>query len=191
MVINTIIFDCFGVLATDGWLPFKERNFSHDKALFAQATDLSKQADSGFINYDDYVHEIAVLAHVTEQEVRSRLDDNVPNEPLFTYIQEMLKPHYKLGILSNAGADWLQTIFTQEQIKLFDATVLSYQVGMVKPNPRMYEVIAERLNVSPTNCVFIDDQQGYCRAATDVGMKVVWYQNVAQMKTDLKKILAK
>ncbi len=190
-MIKAIIFDCFGVLATDGWLPFKEARFSHDKALYEQATDLNGQADSGYLDYNKYVHEVAKLAQVSDQEVRSHLDDNVPNEPLFTFIRDLLKPHFKLAILSNAGANWLDKIFTKEQVALFDTTVLSYQVGFVKPSRQMYELVAERLGVKLNDCVFIDDQQRYCVAAQDTGMQAIYYQGIAQMKADLKKVLAK
>ena len=38
--IKGIIFDCFGVLATDGWLPFKNKYFKEKPALFRKATEL-------------------------------------------------------------------------------------------------------------------------------------------------------
>jgi HAD superfamily hydrolase (TIGR01509 family) len=188
-VIKAIIFDCFGVLATDGWLPFKEEHFGYDEGLYAQATDLNKQADAGLLDYAEYVHQIALLADVTDAEVASNLDSNVPNRKLFAYIQERLKPNYKIGLLSNSGGDWLDRIFSPDQVALFDATVLSYQLGVVKPDPRMYEAIAQRLGVALDECVFVDDQQRYCTAAAEVGMQTVYYQTFDQTKRNLEKLL--
>ena len=190
-MVKAIVFDCFGVLATDGWLPFKEEFFSRDKELYAKATDLNKQANSGLLNYGDFVHQIGGMVGRTDAEIRSQFGHNVPNVPLFTYIRETLKPHYKLGILSNASENWLDTIFTKDQIALFDAIVLSYQVGMVKPDIQMYQLIAQKLATPLYECIFIDDQQTYCSAANTAGMQSICYQNFDQAKTELERILAK
>jgi FMN phosphatase YigB (HAD superfamily) len=95
-MIRAIIFDCFGVLTTDAWLPFKQQHFGHDPALFEQASDLNKRADGGFISVHEFLQAIADLAHMTVQEVQQALTNNVPNEELFRYVRE-LKPRYKIG----------------------------------------------------------------------------------------------
>jgi HAD superfamily hydrolase (TIGR01509 family) len=187
-MIRAIIFDCFGVLTTDAWLPFKEKYFSDNEELFRLATDLNKQADSGLIGYDDFVRGVADLAGISFTDARKTINNNVPNAPLFKHIAQ-LKPKYKLGILSNASGNWLPDLFAAEQLAAFDATALSYETGVTKPEPRAYETIATRLSAEPEECVFIDDQERFCTAAEDVGMRSVWYQSFDQMKSDLEKIL--
>jgi len=189
MVETAIIFDCFGVLATDGWLPFRNKQFGEDKSLLLQADRLNKQMDTGFISYKKFVMEIAILAGVSEEVVDSNIDSNVPNEELLQYISKELKPNYKIGILSNAGANWLDTIFTTEQLSMFDAVMISYEAGVVKPEPLAYEIIAQRLDVPLGACVFIDDQERYCVGAQTVGMQAIKYTNFAQLKRDLTAIL--
>src|SRR5690348_2888052 len=61
-MIKAIVFDCFGVLTSDGWLPFKKKYFGHDSALTEEATSLNKQVDAGLISYDDFVPAVAKLA---------------------------------------------------------------------------------------------------------------------------------
>lgn len=185
------MFDCFGVLASDGWLPFKRKYFGHDTELFVQAGDLNKRVDAGLADYDDFIGEVATMAGISGAEARRQIDDNPPNPELFEYISNELKPNYKIGMLSNAGANWLPELFTSEQIGLFDAIALSYETGVIKPLPAAYHIIAERLGVRPEECVLIDDQERYCTAARDEGMQAVVYETVEQMQSDLKRILAK
>lgn len=189
-MIQAIIFDCFGVLATEGWLPFKERYFGHDPARMEQAGNLIQQANAGVISHHEFVRDIANLAGISERQVETMLRQNVPNEALFEYLRE-LKSNYKLGFLSNSSSNWLHDIFSPEQIALFDAIVLSYEAGMAKPDPRIYQLAAQKLAVEPAHCVFIDDQEWYATAAGDVGMSNIYYQNFEQMKLDLERILAK
>lgn len=189
-MVRAIIFDCFGVLTTEGWLPFKQKHFGHDRELEEQATDLSRRLNSGQLSYGGFIEEAAALADVPAGEVRNAIDRNVPNEELFGYINSRLKETYKLAILSNAGGNKLRQLFTAEQLAAFDDAALSFETGYIKPDRRAYEHVAEMLDVSPKACVFIDDQERHCSGAKDAGMHAICYQNFAQMKQELEPLLA-
>jgi putative hydrolase of the HAD superfamily len=186
---RAVIFDCFGVLATDGWLPFRQKYFGHDPKLRQQVTDLNKQVDAGLADYEEFEKTLSELAHLPMNEVQRAIENNQPNEPLFELIRA-LKPEYKIGMLSNAGANWLERIFTPDQIALFDATALSYETGFVKPDPRAYACIAQRLGVAPEEAILIDDQERYASGAHEVGMQMILYQDFEQTKAELTKRLA-
>lgn len=190
-VIKAIIFDCFGVLTTDGWLPFKRKYFSGNRELEKQATDLNKRTNAGLASYEDFVRDIADLASVSMEEAHKAIEGNVTDDELLDYIRRNLKPHYKLGMLSNAGADWLDRLFDPSQQALFDAFALSYETGVVKPEPRAFQIIAERLEVEPSECIFVDDQERYCTAAREQGMQAIWYKDFDQFREDLDALLKK
>lgn len=187
-MIRAIIFDCFGVLTTDGWLPFKKKQFGAEGALFEAATDINKQADSGLISFEDFLGQIGEMAGVPKEEVRQAVNNNVPNDELFDYARE-LKQSYKIGLLSNAPENWLPELFTPEQLALIDETALSYETGHVKPSPEAYAIIAERLGVRLEECIFVDDQERFATGAREVGMKAVWFQDTDQCKAELKQLL--
>ncbi|MCY4528336.1 MAG: HAD family hydrolase [Chloroflexi bacterium] len=80
----------------------------------------------------------------------------------------------KVGLISNCLGDtselWPSTRFAQ----LFDASILSFDVGLVKPDPRIYHLACERLEVDPRDCLFIGDGgSGELTGASKVGMDVV------------------
>jgi len=187
-MIKAVIFDCFGVLASDGWLPYKARYFSDDPALGQQATSLNKQVDSGKISFDVFMSEIARMAGVSEQTARQQVENNIPDEKVFALI-ESLKPRYRIGMLSNAGDNWLGKMFTPDQVALFDAVALSYEIDCTKPEPEAYRIIAERLGVEPGECIFVDDQPKYVDGARAAGMQAILFADAEQLKTDLKTLL--
>lgn len=189
-MIKAIIFDCFGVLAIDGWLPFKKEYFGKNPQLFEEATDLNKRTDAGLASYDDFIRDIARLAKVDESIVRKRVEDNPPNTELFDYITSELRPAYRIGLLSNAGANWLNEIFKPEQVALFDATSLSFESGFIKPDVRAFKDIVQKLGVDSTECVFIDDQERYCDGAREVGMPCIVYRDFSQFKAEIDQILS-
>lgn len=182
--LEAVIFDCFGVLVTDGWLPFKHEHFGSDTAKLEHATELNHKVDAGLIGYDDFVAEIGAMAGVPPAEVDAHLKGVVPDLRVLELIAG-LKPHYKIGMLSNVADDWLKSKFTAEHLAMFDAITLSFETGFIKPQPEAYEIAAERLDVAPETCVFIDDQERNVTAATEQGMTGIWYQDFGQFQADL------
>jgi len=112
-----------------------------------------------------------------------------PNKVLLTYIRAKLKPKYKIGIISNAAADWVGEILETEDVKLFDDIVISYKVGVTKPNPAIYRLALEHLGVKPEEAIFIDDIEVYCDAARAVGIRAIFYENFEQMESELEPLL--
>lgn len=189
-MIRAVIFDCFGVLATDGLLPFRDRYFGDDPARMEEAREFGHRVDAGLDDYENYLKRLGKMAGISKEEARRQIENNVPDEKLFVYIKERLKPKYKIGMLSNAGDNWLDEIFTPEQIILFDAVALSYETGFLKPDERAYESIAQKLGVDPTECIFVDDQERYCTAARETGMQAIWYKNYEQCRRELDALLS-
>lgn len=178
--IQAVVFDCFGVLVTDGWRPFRTTHFAHSPELLEQATTSNKLVDAGLKDYGDFLQEMADLANLSLKETRRQIESNVPNIPLLEFIRDTIKPHYRIGLLSNAGANWLDTLLEPWQLELFDEKVLSYQLGVVKPDKLMYETIAMKLGVPTEQCLFIDDQRIYCHGAECVGMRSIVYATPEQ-----------
>lgn len=190
-MIRAIIFDCFGVLCTEGWLPFKRKYFSADAVLADQANDLSLRLNAGDVSNDEFVTAIADLAGVAKQEAISAIHHNVPDEELFTYIRDHLQGTYKLGILSNAGGDRLRELFSPEQIALFEVKSLSFRSGFVKPESGAYEQAAFGLGAEAGECVFVDDQERHCAGAREAGMRAIVYKDFEQFRDELEALLAK
>lgn len=188
-MIKAIVFDCFGVLAEDGWLPFKRKYIAENKILADQISDLGKQNDYGMITEAEYFHQASELIGVDEQELRSAIGRRVANKDLLNFISVELKDRYKIGLLSNANFDVVHELFNEEQAKLFDASTISYESKLIKPDPRMFELMAQRLGVDVEECLFIDDVPRYCIAAQDVGMKSIIYLNPEQAKAEINQSL--
>ena len=188
---KAIIFDCFGVLTSEGWLPFKAKYFGNNPELYDQATQLIRQANSGLMSQEHFIASVAKLAGITPAEAQNSIRKNVPNEPLLKYIQQ-LKLKYKIGLLSNVASNFLDQLFTSDQLNLFDEISLSYVTKALKPQARAFELIADRLNVRLNEAVLIDDQYANVTGARSIGMQAVLYQgDVNQFKQELEKLLEK
>ncbi|MEX1995395.1 MAG: HAD family phosphatase [Candidatus Saccharimonadales bacterium] len=188
-MIKAIIFDFFGVLVTEGTTAFVEAFYPNIKAKIKQTDKYIDELNLGILSYEEYLDHLAELGGAGREEVRAYLDTNKPNRPLLDYIKKELKSKYKLGVISNASADWIYEILDKTDIELFDDIVLSHSAGVIKPEPAIYELSLGNLKVRADEVVFIDDIEKYCEAARGVGMKSIRYENFKQAKADLNKIL--
>jgi epoxide hydrolase-like predicted phosphatase len=112
------------------------------------------------------------------------------DERLMAYILDLRQRGYKTALLSNVGSQSLERRFSEtELLNRFDAVIASFAVGVAKPNPEIYLHTAEKLDVKPGECVFTDDREEHCTGAEAVGMRAILYQDLAQFRRELEKIL--
>jgi HAD superfamily hydrolase (TIGR01509 family) len=189
-VIKAVIFDFFGVLGLRGSASFRKIFFGDDPVKFQKVEELQDQMGLGNLGYDEFIDQLAILGDVSRAQVLEYTENYQPNTELLDYIRSKLKPKYKIGIISNAGEDWVLKILGEKNIQLFDDIVLSYKAGMIKPEPGIYELSVKNLGIEPEECVFVDDILRYCQGAEQLGMNTVWYQDFERMKAGLEKILA-
>lgn len=188
-MIKAIIFDCFGVLALDGLVDFRDRHFKTDSDSLVEFEANNTRCDRGLMSYADFVTWLSKKTDLKTSEVRRQIEKTSPNIDLFEFIKYRLKPSYKIGLLSNAGQNWLNDLFEPWQVELFDEVTLSYQLGSAKPDRLMYENIAAKLDLSMDECLFVDDNKDYCRAAEQFGMIGVNYSDNKQLFVDLKGVI--
>jgi len=188
-MIKAIIFDCFGVLAEDGWTPLKRRYIGNNTKLAEQVADIGKQNEYGMIDNESHLVKMADLMGINAEVLRLALGKRVPNEELFSYIVSKLKPHYKIGLMTNANFNVLTDLFTNEQASIFDGSVMSYESRLIKPDKRMFDLMASRLGVENKECIIVDDQERYSAAAESFGMQSIYYTSFKQFEQDLTPLL--
>jgi HAD superfamily hydrolase (TIGR01509 family) len=92
------------------------------------------------------------------------------------------------GLISNswgAGLSYDMSLLDE----LFEAIVISGDVGMHKPEPAIYMLGAERLGLRPEECVFVDDLRENCQGAEEVGMTAVLHRGADNTLPMLEKLL--
>ena len=101
-----------------------------------------------------------------------------------------LRPHYKTGLLSNAWDDL--RYFLENEWKIadaFDEIMISAEVGVAKPDPRIYQITLDRLGVEPQDAIFVDDFPANVEAASRVGMHAIRFHSTSQTLQDLRALL--
>lgn len=111
------------------------------------------------------------------------------DESLVEFIRN-LRPRYKTGVISNA---WPNTRYRIEKewciADAFDHIVVSAEVGIAKPDPRIYQLALDGLGVASDEAVFIDDFEENIEGARAVGMQAIHFRDSKQTISALRKLL--
>ena len=109
------------------------------------------------------------------------------NPPVLEILKK-LRPQYRLILLSNT--DQMRFSFITKklpQILLFDAYVLSFEVGYMKPESEIYHIALEKAGATAGECLFIDDRQENIEAAQRIGINCIHFQAETNLQVELKK----
>jgi epoxide hydrolase-like predicted phosphatase len=116
-----------------------------------------------------------------------------PNEAMIGLMRDLRGRGYRMAILTNNVREWEPLWRAKLPVdEIFDVVVDSAFVGMRKPEPAIYELTLERLGdgLRADECVFVDDLDVNCAAASELGMHAVHYTAPEQAITDIERVLA-
>jgi putative hydrolase of the HAD superfamily len=92
----------------------------------------------------------------------------------------------RTGLLSNS---WGEGRYERDRFgELFDAVVISGEVGLRKPEPAIYTLAARSLGVEPSACVFVDDFYANLEPAQELGMATVLHTEAGQTTAALEQL---
>lgn len=113
-------------------------------------------------------------------------DDHAVEPPLLTVVREVRERGVLTALLSNADGLWAPPVEWQG---LFDAVVISGEVGLAKPAAAIYLLTARQLGLTTAECVFVDDLVINVRGAAAAGMVGVHHTSVPSTVGELAVLL--
>jgi putative hydrolase of the HAD superfamily len=114
-----------------------------------------------------------------------------PNDELFAFMRTLHGRGLRMAILTNNVREWEPLWRGMLPIdEIFDVVVDSGFVGLRKPDPAIYQLLLERLDLAPEATVFLDDLEINCDAARDLGMDAIHFRSNAQAIAELEELLS-
>jgi epoxide hydrolase-like predicted phosphatase len=198
MTIRAVFFDLGGVIIRTEYQAPRELlaerlNMTYeDLNRIVFESDTSRKASIGAITTDG--HWAAVtrrLGRPASETSTLRADffaGDVIDRGLLDFIRK-LRPRYKTGVISNAWPDLRSYMVENKFDDAFDAIVISAEVGVMKPEPKIYKLALEQVKAGPAESVFVDDMPVNVEAARDLGMQGILFRGPEQTLDKLKEIL--
>ncbi len=188
-----LLIDYGGVLSTDVFESF---------SVFEQAEGLERGAtvrlllgderaatllaalETGTVTAAGFQAEIGALLGVAPAGLLARMFATMRPEPaMLEAVRGLRRAGVRTALVSNS---WGVDGYPKELFRdLFDAVVISGDVGLRKPDPEIYLLAAAKIGLDPAECVFVDDLPGNLKPAARLGMAVIRHTAAAATIAEL------
>jgi putative hydrolase of the HAD superfamily len=186
-VMTTDLFASFRAFcAQEGLDPARLRDlFRADPA----ARELLVAFETGGIGEEEFEPRLAAALGVEQDGLIDRLfAGSTLDEDMVSGVRALHDAGTPTGMVSNS---WGTRRYPRALLgELFDGLVISGEEGFRKPDPRMYELGAQRIGVAPAACVFVDDLPFNLEPARELGMAVIHHSSAPATLAELQRLLS-
>jgi HAD superfamily hydrolase (TIGR01509 family) len=121
--------------------------------------------------YDERWHE--TVAGVIEDSVAVLADLKAQGEKVY-------------AITNFSREKWAESVIRFPFLGTFDGVIVSAHENLIKPDPAIYQTLFERYELSPGDCIFVDDSEKNIKGARAVGMQAVHFVEPIDLRTELR-----
>ena len=204
--LQAVIWDFGGVLTSSPFEAFtryeEEKGLPSDFVRSVNARNIHENAWAKLERSEVTAEEFDTLFRSESRE----LGHEVPGKDILGLLSGDIRPavvealklcksKVKVGCITNnapigkgAGmsSDENKAAKVTEILSVFDHVIESSKIGMRKPDPRIYELMCETLDVDPARCIYLDDLGINLKPARAMGMHTIKVLNEAQLLQDLR-----
>ncbi|MCB0864175.1 MAG: HAD family phosphatase [Solirubrobacterales bacterium] len=192
-----LLVDFGGVLTTNIWKSFdlfcESEGLEKGTVLElfrgdGEALALLRALERGAVSDEEFERDFGELLGVDPPGLIDRLFAGLePETAMIGAVERARAAGIRTGLISNS---WGTGIYERAPMRIFDATVISGDVGLHKPQPEIYELGAQRIGVAPAECVFVDDLRENVAGAEAVGMRAILHRSPTETIAELERALA-
>lgn len=171
MTVDTVIFDIGGVLVD--WQPH-----------LAWADELGEDGARAFIDRVGFDKiNFACDGGARFAQAASLIEDPEDASRVAQYVAQ-----YTRTVPDKLTETWPEGLKVHPELgEVFGTTVVSGQLGILKPSTEIYKTLCERAHVRPDQCVFTDDGLHNCLGARAAGMDAIHFTGAADLRSNLEK----
>jgi epoxide hydrolase-like predicted phosphatase len=198
MTIKAVFFDLGGVIVRTEFQAPRQQLADRlgmdyeDLSKIVFDSDSGLKASMGEIIADDHWASIVQRLKRPASEL-SRIRDeffagDIIDRTLVEYIRS-LRGKYKTGLISNAWSDLRDFVVREKFDDAFDKMIISSEVGVMKPEPKIFQIALEQFGMKPKEAIFVDDFYINIEGCEKVGMKGIYFKDAESALKQLKELL--
>jgi epoxide hydrolase-like predicted phosphatase len=198
MSIRAVFFDLGGVLVRTEYQAPRQQLAER---LGMEYDDLSKivfdsetgaQASIGSITAMQHWESVMKRLKRPADELQTIRDEffagDIIDRTLLEFLRSLRGKH-TTGLISNAWSDLREYMVREKMDDAFDHVIISAEVGVAKPDPKIFQIALDQAGVGPSEAVFVDDFYANIEGCEKVGMKGIHFKDAEATLQQLKALL--
>jgi putative hydrolase of the HAD superfamily len=203
MMIEAVIWDFGGVLTTSPFEAFARFEREHGlPADIIRRTNAANHLENAWAKFERAEVDIEAFDRLFAEESLA-LGAEVRGKDVLPLLAGDLRPEmvealkrigfrFKTGCITNnlpanaIGSKGGRSFYVAEVMALFNHVIESAKIGLRKPDPRIYQMMVEALQVDPKNCIYLDDLGVNLKPAREMGMATIKVVSAPQAIAELE-----
>jgi putative hydrolase of the HAD superfamily len=203
-MVEAVIWDFGGVLTTSPFEAFAR--FERERGLPAdiiRRTNAANHLENAWAKFERAEVDIETFDQLFAEESLALSGAEVRGKDVLPLLSGDLRPEmvealkrisdgFKTGCITNnlpanaIGSASGRSLYVAEVMALFDHIIESAKIGLRKPDPRIYAMMIEALDVDPRACVYLDDLGVNLKPAREMGMTTIKVVSAEQAIAELE-----
>lgn len=185
MPYKALLIDFFGVVCSEVAPYWLAKHFSVKRAAEIKMS-LIRSADVGTITQAAMFEQLSELSNIPAEQIERNFEGLVQlNRDVIDFVAAARR-FLKIGLVTNSPSPFVRGILDRHRLGiLFDAIVISSEIRTAKPDRQIYDVIIAKLDVSPAEVVFVDDNPVNVEKAVELGMGGVVFESLDNLRKNL------
>jgi putative hydrolase of the HAD superfamily len=202
-MIEAVIWDFGGVLTTSPFAAFARFEREHGLPIdIIRRTNAANHLENAWAKFERAEVDIEAFDQLFAEESLA-LGAEVRGKDVLPLLAGDLRPEmvealkrvgakFKTGCITNnlpanaIGSKDGRSLYITEVMVLFNHVIESAKIGLRKPDPRIYRMMVEALDVDPNNCIYLDDLGVNLKPAREIGMTTIKVTSASQAIAELE-----
>jgi len=194
--VKAVVFDFGGVIAksnTAETAAFLQNSFQIDTNEVRTALKSMQTAVSNGESESQFWEQYAQSRKITLPKDWIKQFDTVVRNGIteipgtMAIVKELQTEGYKTAMLSDVTQFQATVVRSLGYYDHFNPLLLSYKIGVEKPNPEAFLILLKELKLQPPSVIFIDDKYENVEAAKQLGIDAIQFDNANQLRAELEK----
>ena len=198
MSIRAVFFDLGGVIVRTEYQTPRQKLADRlgmeydDLSRIVFDSDTGLQASIGTITSEQHWESVMKRLKRPAEELTAIREEffagDIVDRQLLEFLRS-LRGKIQTGLISNAWSDLRDYLRREKMIDAFDHIIISAEVGVAKPDPKIFQIALEKAGVSPSEAVFVDDFYVNIEGCEKVGMQGIHFKDAPSTLQQLKQLL--
>jgi epoxide hydrolase-like predicted phosphatase len=198
-MLKNIVFDLGGVVVAHNEEGFKAKLGEFFSFVFGPdmkcVPSFWVDYDLGILTIDETAAEVAKYRNCDVAEAKANMLQAIALQeevaPTVELIKELKAKGYKLYVLSNMSKEYIEYLRKLPVFEYFDYQVVSCEIHLGKPNPKIYEYLLSHCGLTASETIFIDDRKDNVEVAEQVGITPFHFdrRNPEKACDELRKVI--
>jgi putative hydrolase of the HAD superfamily len=199
MSIRAVFFDLGGVIVRTEYQTPRQRLADRlgmeydDLSRIVFDSDTGLQASIGTITSEQHWESVMKRLKRPAEELTTIRDEffagDIIDRQLLNFLRS-LRGKIQTGLISNAWSDLRDYLTREKMIDAFDHIIISAEVGVAKPDPKIFQIALEKAGVSAGEAVFVDDFYANIEGCEKIGMRGIHFEDASATLEQLKQLLS-